>query len=155
MLNELIQHVLNFAIMFIIIRLLVYGPVKRFMDERSARLAAEQEAADKSRREAEQLKEEYQRKMDVAQDAADQLLAKSEEQAKEAGEQLLAENRKQAAQMLENARSQVVAERQAMLEQMQGEFATTAVRIASKILEREVTVEDNEAVIQDFFDEVG
>lgn len=155
MLNELIQHILNFAIMFVIIRLLVYGPVKRFMDERAARLTAERDAVDKSRQEAEQMKEEYRHKMDAAQDDADQILAKGEAKAKEAGEQLLEENRKQAGQMMENARSQMAAERQAMLEQMQGEFATTAVRIASKILEREVTVEDNEAVIQEFFDKVG
>ena len=50
---------------------------------------------------------------------------------------------------------QAVAEREGMLNDLKAQTAELAVDIAGKILEREVTQEDHQRIIDSFFDKVG
>jgi len=50
---------------------------------------------------------------------------------------------------------QAVAEREGMIKELRAQTAELAVDIAGKILEREVTQEDHQRIIDSFFDKVG
>ena len=63
---------------------------------------------------------------------------------------------KQDAQViLTDAMSQAVTERDGMMSELKAQTAELAVDIAGKILEREVTQEDHQRIIDSFFDKVG
>ena len=51
--------------------------------------------------------------------------------------------------------SQAVTEREGMMGELKAQTAELAVDIAGKILEREVTQEDHQRIIDSFFDKVG
>ena len=57
--------------------------------------------------------------------------------------------------MVEDARVKAEAERARALSDMEDQIADLAVDMAGHILQREVKLEDNKAVVKDFFQKVG
>ncbi len=154
-LPNLIEHLLNFLILFIIVYILLYKPVVKFMSDRAARVAAEQDEAQHALEDAQALRTQYEEKLENSHKEAALIFAQSEDHAKSERDKLIAEGRQRSEQIVLAARAQIDAERANALEQMRDDFASLAVQIASKVLEREVSVQDNAAVIDEFFEKVG
>ena len=67
---DLILNILNIVILFVIVRFLVYKPVKKFMDARTARVTAAAEDAGAKAKAAEELSEQLRAQLaDAANDA--------------------------------------------------------------------------------------
>jgi F-type H+-transporting ATPase subunit b len=152
---DFIEHVLNLLILFLLLRTFLYKPVSKFMAEREAKFAREREQIDANRNEANVLKAQYETSMKNARLDAEQIA----EERRKAAERETDEMRKKAKQdaqgILTDAMSQAVAEREGMLNDLKTQTAELAVDIAGKILEREVTQEDHQRIIDSFFDKVG
>ena len=148
-------HILNLILMYVIVRALVYNPVRKFMNQRAERVAAEQQAAQTALKEAEAEKAKYQQHLEQAKEEAAKIRKESEEHAQASVDLMMEDAKKRSDALLQSAREQIEIERQTSMEQMRDEFAGLAVQIASKVLEREVNEKDNAAVIDEFFKHVG
>lgn len=152
-LSNFLLHIINFIVMYAIIRTLVYNPVRKYMDARTARIAAQKTEAESALQTAKQQKEQYRQQLANAQKDVMKLRKESEEQAQAAAEQILSDAHKQSDALLATAQEQVDMQRIAAIDQMRDEFAQVAVQLAAKVLEREVSEQDNKAVIDDFFED--
>jgi len=152
---DFIEHALNLLILFLLLRTFLYKPVSRFMAEREARFAREREQIDASRDEANVLKAKYETSMKNARLDAERLAEERRKAAEREAEDLRKKARQDAQGILSDAMSQAVAEREGMLGDLKAQTAELAVDIAGKILEREVTQQDHQRIIDSFFDKVG
>lgn len=152
---NLLYHILNFILMYVIVRTLVYNPVRKFMKARTERIAAETEEAESKLREADELQKQYDVKLQKAHEEAILLLKESEERAEGSAQKIIDEAEHKSKQLIRSSREQIEIEQQSALEKQREELADLAVEIASKVLKREVSLKDNEAVIDDFFEHVG
>ena len=152
---DFIEHALNLLILFLLLRIFLYKPVSKFMAEREAKFAREREQIDASRNEANVLKAQYETSMKNARLDAEAIAEERRKAAEREAEDLRKKAKQDAQGILSDAMHQAVAEREGMMNELKTQTAELAVDIAGKILEREVTQEDHQRIIDSFFDKVG
>ncbi|MDR1928132.1 MAG: ATP synthase F0 subunit B [Oscillospiraceae bacterium] len=153
--EDILLHILNMIILFVMLRQLLYKPVRRFMQVRSAHLKESLDEAAQAQAQAKELRAEYEGRIaaaeDVARERALEITSAANDSAKRMTESAAAES----ATLLAKAQSAAKAERDGALQGLQGEVAELAIGIAEQILRREVRYADSAAIAQRFFEAQG
>lgn len=151
---EVVINIVSIAVLFVILRLLVYKPVKKFMDRRRERIAKELDDAKQKHDEAE--REQQELTQTLAQKEKDALAVIREKQATAMGQaDTIIQNAKEEAEsILKTAREQAALEHQHALMDLKNDVAMLAVDIARQLLKRDITSEDNDRIVDEFFNEV-
>lgn len=138
----LLAQIVNFFILFILLRRLLFGPVVKMLEARKQRIADGLQAAEMARREADAERAQLQAQLDTERrEALDRIAAASKR-----GETLAAEiegnARQEAQKIIEDARSEAVRERERIIAEAQEQIASLAMLAAEKVLGRELTNRD-------------
>ena len=150
---DLILNILNIVILFVIVRILVYKPVKKFMDARTARVTAAAEDAGAKAKAAEELSEQLRAQLADAANDADRIRNEAAAAAKAQADNVLKEAGEQADRIVSEAKERAEAEREEVLSSLRSDIASSAEAIAGKILERKVSDEDTKRIAEEFFRE--
>jgi F-type H+-transporting ATPase subunit b len=130
----LLGQILSFTLLLIVLRLLVYKPVLKLLDERRERIQEGLNAADRGREQGEQAAREAQAQMETARREGQQIIANAQQVAQRIQE----EGRQQALQqqdaMLERARSEIQLERDSAISELRREFADLTISAAEKVI---------------------
>jgi len=130
----LVGQLINFTLLLIILRLFVYKPVLRMLDERRERIRAGLSAAEQGREREVEANRLAQEQLEAARREGQQIVA----QAQQVGQRLQEEARQQAQQqqeaMLERARSEIQLERDGAIAQLRQEFADLTISAAEKVI---------------------
>ncbi|GIO26861.1 F0F1 ATP synthase subunit B [Ornithinibacillus bavariensis] len=153
--GDMLVQLFFFALLLFLVKKFAWGPVMNMMKKREEYVANEIEAAEKSRKDAEK----------AAKEAADQLkqtkleAQKIIEDAKTAGvkqEQDIIESARQEADRIKKAaQEEIQNEKEKALQALQDQVASLSVLIASKVIEKELSAQDQEKLINDYIKEVG
>lgn len=150
---EILLHLFNLAILIVGIRFLIYKPVKKFIEKRKADYKAEEDAANKTRDDAEALKAQYEQALGEAKDEAARISEEAVAGAKVRAEDIVNGAKEEAKLLLDKTNADIAQSKELAKEQMAAAVPELAVNMASKILEREVKSSDNEAVIDSVLEE--
>jgi F-type H+-transporting ATPase subunit b len=130
----LLFQLVNFTFLLIVLRLLVYKPVLKMLDERRERIRQGLEAADRGRAQAQEADREALAQLDTARREGQQIVANAQQVA----QRLQEEGRQQALQqqevMLERARGEIQMERDAAIAELRKEFADLTISAAEKVI---------------------
>ena len=148
-------HLVNIIVLFIILRSLLIKPVRKFMADREAKFQKERDAIDATRADTDALKAQYESSLAEARKTAEELVQERLSRAECDAQEIISNAREEARQALSKAHEQNIADRDELLGQLHDQTAILAVDLAGHILEREVSAEDNERLINDFFKKVG
>ena len=151
---DVLINILNIAVLFILLRLILWKPVYRFLSARADRVCKELDDADKTRHEAEALKLEYAENLEGIEARARDAIRESRTKASAEAEEILSDARDKAREMIIDARGRIEEEKDRAIENARREVAQLAVDMASRILKREVLPEDSVSAVEDFFDSV-
>jgi F-type H+-transporting ATPase subunit b len=133
---------INIFVLFFILRVILFKPVTKFINERSARIAAEIANAAKDREEAKRLLNSHAGKLKDAAAEADDILRTARQSGEKRAEEIIDEARAQAASLLDAARKQIDAERQAAYLAFRADASRLVLAAAGKLLKRELSAED-------------
>ena len=148
-------HVINVVILYFILRWLLYKPVTKFLKKREDTFVDRVKSVEGREKEVAAIKEEYARLMDEAHDKAAAIINKSNEMAKEHSKELIEEAKERCADLLDRSRREIEHEKKMAKQEMKVEIIDMSITIAEKVLQREVSLDDNQKIINDFFDKVG
>ncbi|NLK00278.1 MAG: F0F1 ATP synthase subunit B [Clostridia bacterium] len=154
-LNELIWAIINFLVMLAILGIFLWKPVLKVLDERRNEISDNLSNAESQRKKAEELLVQYQEQMEKASGEAHEIIAQAAKKAEAARDQIIAESRDEASKISEKAREEIKREKEQALKEVRDEVATLAVMAAGKILEKNITKDDHEKMLQEFLSEVG
>jgi ATP synthase, F0 subunit b len=146
-------YIFNFLVTFVLLYLLLYKPVSKFLGERKDRIANSLNEADEMRKEAEAALYEAKEELASTGEKARQLSHETIENAALDAERILDNAHDEAHELRMRARAQMEAERQAALERAFTELVSLAGGLASRILSREVSIDDNREIVDNFFSE--
>ena len=152
---DILEHVLNLIVLFLILRSLVYKPVRKFMLEREQRLADQRDQAKQEMEQASSMKAEYEQSVKEAKVRAEGILKEGADRADDIAKQIVADAEQKVKLMLANAQQEAQRTRQEALSSLRDEVAAISVEVAQKILEREVSANDNRKIIEEYFSKVG
>lgn len=149
--EDIIISIINIIILFILLRLILWKPVVRYLASRTARISNQFKNAEDKEQEAKSLLLEYNEKIDKLEERDREMIQKSKELAtKEAGK-ILDKAHHKATNLLEDAENRISMEKEQAIEEAHEEVTKLATEMAARILHREISVSDNENVVKDFF----
>jgi F-type H+-transporting ATPase subunit b len=150
---DILIHGLNIIVLFILLRLILWKPIIKFLTARAQRVQDELSAAEASQSEAVSLKSEYERNLESIDTQSREILRDSQIRASEQSMEMLRLAKEQSDAMLTEAHDKIEAEKTQAVISARGEIAQLAADMAARILKREVKPEDNLSAARDFFDE--
>ena len=152
---EIILYIVNIIILFFFLRWLLYKPITRFLSNRTNEIQKQIDEAAQKYSDAEQLKAKYDEMMENAQDLATELINKSKSVADEQARQIVAEAEESADEIRTRTEKHIESQKQQAVLEMRQEVTRMAIQIAEKVLQREVSYEDNKNVSNELFEKVS
>ncbi len=148
----IVAHIINVIILFFFLRWLLYKPVKKFIDARSASFDERRENLERQEEELAKKVADYELSIASSKKEASEIISEARSNANKRAEKIIDEARDSAKEILAATRTEIAAEREAAQARMREEVADLAVGISARVLEREVKAEDNERIIENFFE---
>jgi F-type H+-transporting ATPase subunit b len=150
---DIIISIINIAVLFILLRLILWKPVNRYLSARAERVRADLEKAERSRDDAEALRLQYEQKLEGIETQGRDIMRDSQVKASEEAEDILKDAREKARTMLSDARERINEEKERAVINARREVAQLATDMAARILKREVLPDDSMSAVEDFFHE--
>ncbi len=145
----LVVFIINFIVLLVLLRLFLYKPVLKMLDERARRTQEAMELAELTKREYEQARVEVQKQIDQGRQEAQALIS----QALQTGERLKEESReeatKQAQAMIERTRVELESEREKIVDHLRKEFVEIAIAAAEKVIQETLDKEKHRKLIEE------
>ncbi|MDR0408833.1 MAG: ATP synthase F0 subunit B [Spirochaetaceae bacterium] len=146
---------LNIAVLFIVLKAILFKPVSKFMAERTAKIQNEIETAARDSEEAKSLRLKYEDKMNKADIEALKITQAARDAAEKQAFGIIQEGKEQAVRLVEAARKQIMDERRAAFLAFKAEAATLVVAAAARLLRREFSDKDARAQAELALRELG
>ncbi len=149
-----IWTILTFLVLVGLLAKFAWRPLLQALDARQQAISASLEEAQRARQELERLQRESAQMMAQARVEAEGVIARSRTDAEALREELKQKARAEAASIVKNAERQIQLETARAVQQIRTEAVDLSVAIASKILRRQVSKEDNQALIEETLKQV-
>jgi len=144
--------VINIAVLFFILRALLFKPVTKFMAERAGRVRDSIVLAQKEKEEATKLLVEYEHRLKDAETEAREILKKAREDAERQAQLIIADGRREAHDTVNSALKQIETERQAALAKFKLEAAALVITASAKLAARDFSGDDNRRYVNMLLD---
>ncbi|WP_188456683.1 F0F1 ATP synthase subunit B [Virgibacillus oceani] len=153
--GDMLVQLIFFIILLVLLRKYAWGPIMGMMQKREEYIASEIEAAEKSRAEAEKASQEATKQLKQTKQEAQKII----EDAKSAGvkqeQEIIQSARNEADRIKLAAQEEIQNEKEKAIQALQDQVASLSVLIASKVIEKEISAQDQEKLINEYIKEVG
>ena len=150
-----IAQILNLFIQIYLFKRFLFKPVKKIFEQRQSEVDAMYDDASKAKQDAEAAKESYESHLRTAAAEAEAITTRAVATAQRRSDEIVGEAQRQAAFLKEKAQSDIALERKKAINEVKNDISCFAVDIAAKVVEREISVKDHEALIEEFINNVG
>jgi F-type H+-transporting ATPase subunit b len=151
---SILLHVVNAAILITALYFLLYKPVRRFMDKRSAGVTRELQDVSNAQEKLRVEQQKAQVELEAAHKQAADIVTLSVAQANEQAQHILEEAHGNAELVLRQARTEADFMLKNARDEMRDEVADLSVQLAGKILQREVRQSDHAKLVDEFLKKV-
>lgn len=148
-------NIINVIILYFGLKYFLYNPVRNFMQKRADGIKIKMDSADECLKQAEDTQHKYEELVSEGNRIAERAVTDRLNAAQSQADEIIAQSHEKAKDVLDQARSDSQRMREGMKSELDAETSRLAVAIAAKILEREVTLYDQDKLIDDFIAEVG
>lgn len=145
-----IWSAVNIIILFILLRIFLFKPITKIMNERTRTIQDNLDKAEKSRQEAEELKQQYAESLSNAKEEAQQIIMKAHDEAEAEKSAILKKSKEEASEIISDAGKTIENERKRIIQQAQTQIADLAIEAASKIIGENVDDEKNRRLVDEF-----
>ncbi len=145
----------NLLVLYFFLRKLLFKPVKNMIDSRQKEVDTMYDEAEASRKDAADMKVEYEEKLARANEESEEILKKAVRKAQLREEEILREADEKAARTLKRAQEQVELEKKRAINEVKNEVSDMAIGIAAAVIERDVDKKQHEAMIDEFIRNMG
>lgn len=146
---------INLLILYLFLKKLLFKPLKNMIDSRQKEIDDMYSDAESSKASAEEMKAEYERKLQAANEESEEIVKNAQRKAQLREEEILREANAEAARTLERAEAQIELEKKHAINQVKNEVSEMAISIASAVIERDVKADEHSEMINEFINNMG
>jgi len=150
----LLAQIINFVVLAVLLRALLYGPITKMLDERRAKIEKGLEDARQAEAARANAETERQKILDGARAEAQKIRAEANQQAEQAAAKIQADAQAGAEKIKADASAELSGERDKMLSELRGQIAALAIAASNKLIGESLDRKRQEALIADFFAKV-
>ena len=144
-----IWTILTFLVLLGLLAKFAWRPLLKALEGRQEAIKKSLEDADRAKEELARMQQESAKIIEQARVEADSILSRTRSDADRLREELKVRAKEEADTMIRNAEQQIQLQTRQALQQIRHEVGDIAVTIASKLLERNLTNEDNNRLVRD------
>jgi len=142
-------------ILFVVIKMFAWAPIKEFLKKRQEIIAAELNQAEVVKEEALALKQDFETQLKGAKEEARKIVEDSKNQAKMTHNQILANAQEEAKQKMAKASMAIEQERRVAYAQMKEDLVNISVSSTEMLIKKEIDEEVHQELFNDFVAKVG
>jgi F-type H+-transporting ATPase subunit b len=151
----IIVATLNFAVLLVILSLFAFGPIRRMLDDRRARIEQGLRDAEQARRDRDAAESERLTALQEARREANEIVTRAQKVSSETREADIAATREELDRMRERATAEIEAEKQRAIADLRAEVADLALAAASRVVGEEMTGARQRRLVEEFLRETG
>jgi F-type H+-transporting ATPase subunit b len=144
-----IWTILTFLVLLTVLAKFAWGPLLRALESRQQAIRQSLDDAQQAKLDLERVQQESQVIIRQARVDAESIIASSRSDAERLREEMKVKAREEASALVKNAERQIQLETERALLQIRHEAVDLSVMIASKLLQRNLTKEDNDRLIEE------
>jgi F-type H+-transporting ATPase subunit b len=149
-----VVQMVNFFIFAAVIGRFFYRPIMRILEERKAKIAREQEEAERLRAAAEKARDDYEKKLRDAQREAQEIIRNAASSGELVKNEIIDQAHKDAQKEKEKALSEIQLERERAQQEMKMVVADLSIAIAQKVLKETIDDASRGQIIKEFIRKV-
>jgi F-type H+-transporting ATPase subunit b len=153
--GDIVYQLVAFLILLVLLRKFAWGPLMGIMKERQSHINSEIDAAEKSRQEAKSYLETQIEELKKAKEEAKAIIDNAKKQGEAQGEAIIKASRDEAERVKEAALAEIASEKEKAVATLRQEVAALSVKIASKVIAKELDESSQEKLINEYLQEVG
>jgi F-type H+-transporting ATPase subunit b len=153
-LGYVILQIVNFIILLLLLRLLLYGPVLNMLQERKERIAEGLNNAREAEAALARAEADRQAILDEARAEAQRITGEARQRAEEAAKAIQAEARQDAARITEQARNEATAERDRQLGDLRDHMVSLSIAAANHLIATGLDEQRQRQLVENFFTSV-
>jgi F-type H+-transporting ATPase subunit b len=150
----LLAQIISFLVAVFILWRFFWGPLTQMIERRRNEIHKDIEDAKKGREEVDEIRKEYAEQMSEIEDRAKKILEAATADGRSARDEILKSAHEQARAFLQNAKDEIVIEKELAMKELKTETVDLAVLIAEKILKQSVDTSTKERMLDDFIQEL-
>lgn len=154
-LTTIIATLLNTLILFLVLKHFLFDKVNKVIEDRENDVKETYRQADEAKENAEKLEAEYTNRLEGAKEESAQIIQTATRKAQQRSDEIISEARTEAKGLVDNASREIEREKKIAVNQIKNEIADIAFSAAAAVVEKDMTGEDNERLIEKFIDNVG
>lgn len=151
----LLAQIVDFIILLIFLRLVVYKPLVKVLGARSEHIANNIAAAEQERQQAEQLRAGYEAEMRNARVQAQEIIQKATKAGEDQALEIIENAKKEAGKLKDAALAEIEREKQKAVAELRDQVATLSILVAGKIINKTMTDQLQRSMIENFIKEAG
>jgi F-type H+-transporting ATPase subunit b len=130
----LIIQLVNFAFLFVVLKMFVFKPILKMLDERRERIREGLNAADRGREQAAEAERQALEQIEAARREGQTIIQNAQQISQRLQEEGRQQAQQQAEALLERARSEIQLERDNAISELRKEFADLTISAAEKVI---------------------
>lgn len=146
---------LNFLLVLYVGKRYLYGPVMKMIQDRQKEIDDMYAKADEAKSDATKLRDTYQQQLSQAQSESDRIVREATLRAQNREEEILRKASAEADAIRDKAIADIAQEKKKAVNDAKNEISGLAMAIAGKVVERELTDDDQSALIDRFIQDLG
>jgi F-type H+-transporting ATPase subunit b len=153
-LGLMIWTLLLFGITLLVLSRAVFPKIQEALDKRAKLIAESIDAAERSKKESEELIAEYRARLKEAREQADDIVARARKAAEAAKNSAAEEGREKRDELVAAARRDIEAETRRSLERIRKEVADLTILATEKVTRKSLTPDDHKRLVDEALQEV-
>ncbi len=152
---ELLMQITNFALLLFVMKKFLYKPLKNFLEKRAEDIQTEYDNAEKLKTDSEEALKLAKAEMEKAKVEAKIFIENTIVSAQNEKQKMLADTENKVKNMLLVGKQALENEIKVAKKELKNQIADISVDIASKIIQKEISQDDNERIIKDHIYELS
>jgi F-type H+-transporting ATPase subunit b len=148
----LIWTVITFILLLFVLRKVAWNPLLSALEQRESFIREALEESQRARQEAQALLEQNQRQLAEANRESARIIEQGRDEAERVKASITDQARLEGQRLVEEARRQIVRERQAAIQDLKSTAADLALQATGRLLSTSVTSEDHRRLVTEFLD---
>ena len=154
-LTTIIATLLNTLILFLVLKHFLFDKVNKVVGERQKEIQDSYDRAEEAEKNAQKLEADYNEKIGQAKEESAEIIRDATKKAQARADEIIDEARDEAKGIRVNAENEIEREKKIAVNAIKDEISQIAFSAAAAVVEKDLTSEDNEKLIEKFIDNVG
>jgi len=154
-LGDAVYQLIIFLILLALLKKFAWGPLTGIMKQREEHIASQIDSAEQAKKDADALLEQHRQMLKEARQEAQTLIDNARKLGDEQREEIILAARAEAVRLKEAAKMEIEQQKEQAVAALREQVASLSVLIASKVIEKELSEQDQAQLIEEYIKEVG